>query len=515
MVGAATFDVLFQVFPFLGPIFKDRRLKYKCGSQVIWQRTTGLSFLLGVGLMVNYETAIRARPAVLAAAWLFILLAIFFSLGICPAPPFAKGKARNEHVVKIYVAPEEVATHKTRAHVNEGRFGVGIEVDVPGLSLRTQRLAELPDGSLKELMGRINEELAVTRANVAHIARLRKQYRKLKIDVEPQPLPAMLLLQRKNLVCSIDLSGQDLDGVKGPYGADGILLLAAFLRRAPRIHTLKLSGCSLGPPQLTVLAEGIREKMRLTYERQEFGQEGLQPRGLTMDDVTRVGALTNLDLSENRLCGVWYAHGEGERMAAGGAGSDIGVRQGVYDPSGVEALTSALRHNRDLTALNLAGNRLGTNGLVHVATMLHAGDLLARGALTALDLSGNSVCGITFHEHLGPYVVLPPLSLQSGWLGFVAELREAMKPQQVVPMKHSSHWERDMRRERKEGRKRQREEERKQERLAKEAQAEADVDAQANRKVEKELEKVAKKADKHAAYLEKKEARASLCEGMP
>lgn len=58
---------------------------------------------------------------------------------------------------------------------------------------------------------------------------------------------------------------------------------------------------------------------------------------------TPVLMYSQLDLSSNRLCGVWW---------------EYGVQQGTYTATGINALAGALRVNASLTECNVRGNRL-------------------------------------------------------------------------------------------------------------------------------------------------------------
>ena len=55
------------------------------------------------------------------------------------------------------------------------------------------------------------------------------------------------------------------------------------------------------------------------------------------------GGLTSIDLSGNRLCGVWTQYGE---------------QHGTYTAEGIAAIAEALRVNGGLTSLNLSDNQL-------------------------------------------------------------------------------------------------------------------------------------------------------------
>jgi len=62
-------------------------------------------------------------------------------------------------------------------------------------------------------------------------------------------------------------------------------------------------------------------------------------------------SLTQLDLSENRLCGVWENYKNSQW-----------VQKGTYDATGINAIADALRVTASLTTLDLSFNKLGPEG---------------------------------------------------------------------------------------------------------------------------------------------------------
>ena len=75
---------------------------------------------------------------------------------------------------------------------------------------------------------------------------------------------------------------------------------------------------------------------------------------LIASDLSVSGALTDLNLANNRLCGVW--------MERDWQGLDHGELKGSYDAAGITAIAEALRVNGALTSLSLPGNRIGGAG---------------------------------------------------------------------------------------------------------------------------------------------------------
>jgi hypothetical protein len=87
------------------------------------------------------------------------------------------------------------------------------------------------------------------------------------------------------------------------------------------------------------------------------------------------GAMTSLDISDNRLCG----------LLSDGSGS--------YDGAGVGALSEMLKANSSLRRLNMSKNYLGPEG----AKVMSVG-LSDNGAMTSLNLASNALCGVSEYD---------------------------------------------------------------------------------------------------------------------
>ena len=83
------------------------------------------------------------------------------------------------------------------------------------------------------------------------------------------------------------------------------------------------------------------------------------------------GALAKLDISSNRICGVYIISG---------------TEFGTYDASGLEALAKAINN---LKELNISSNLIKAEGAKILAPAIQ--DM---GALAKLDISSNQICGI-------------------------------------------------------------------------------------------------------------------------
>jgi len=110
-----------------------------------------------------------------------------------------------------------------------------------------------------------------------------------------------------------------------------------------------------------------------------LGYNKIGPEGATaiakVLEVNRV--LTNLHLSDNRLCGVWK-----EDDVRGGF-----HYMGTNTAEGINAIAKALKVNRVLTTLVLSFNGIGDEGAKALASALEV-----NAVLTSCDLSQNRIC---------------------------------------------------------------------------------------------------------------------------
>eukprot|EP00900_Chrysochromulina_parva_P008724 jgi/Chrpa1/17853/Chrysochromulina_OHIO_Genome00008565-RA len=132
--------------------------------------------------------------------------------------------------------------------------------------------------------------------------------------------------------------------------------------------------------------------------RRGIGVEG----GMLLAHLVPVmGALTQLDLSNNQLCGL-DRYGEGTYTAEGitaiadalrvnGGLTALDLSNNDLRDEGVSAVCEAIQSNKDtkLSSLNFKHNGIGPGGANAVAAMV-----AATGGLTSIDLSGNQLCGL-------------------------------------------------------------------------------------------------------------------------
>jgi len=230
---------------------------------------------------------------------------------------------------------------------------------------------------------------------------------------------------------SLDLSNNQLCGLDryghGAYTAEGITAIADALRVNGALTKLSLAQNKLEEEGTKAICDALEQNKTLKELDISGELVGKSNIGGTAGckHVAKMlgvnGALTELNLSNNRLCGVW---------------SEYGHHQGKYNAEGINAIADALRVNGALTVTNLLGNQLDAESakmLAEVAkqegislcgiqrdqttanfcnkslqppdAILLASDLsqaVVTGALTTVNLSRNVLCGVD-HSGKGTY----------------------------------------------------------------------------------------------------------------
>ena len=136
---------------------------------------------------------------------------------------------------------------------------------------------------------------------------------------------------------------------QGTYDPSGIQALASALTGKAGLTELTLSYNNLGAEGAKALADALKSGKAvltsLNLASNRIGVEGAKALASALKSGRAV--LTTLNLSNNRLCGIWYNY-KGQ--------------QGTYDPSGIQALASALAGTSVLTKLDASWNGLGDEG---------------------------------------------------------------------------------------------------------------------------------------------------------
>ena len=241
----------------------------------------------------------------------------------------------------------------------------------------------------------------------------------LKIDVFNEiPIKEM----RANSLTELDLNGKY-------FGVEGGMVVAGLIPVMGALTVTNLLGNQLDAKSAKMLSEVAKQKgislcgIQRQQTTADFSNQNLQPPDaiLLASDLSQAvvtGALTSINLSDNKMCGVW---------------TDLYGQHGTYTAEGITAIADAMRVNGGLTSIDLSGNQLcgiwtdddgdqhGTYTAEGITAIADA--LRVNGALTSINLRGNelgdkgwgaifaAICGNkdskitslnTYYENIGP-----------------------------------------------------------------------------------------------------------------
>ena len=207
----------------------------------------------------------------------------------------------------------------------------------------------------------------------------------LKIDVFNEiPIKEM----RANSLTELDLNGKY-------FGVEGGMVVAGLIPVMGALTVTNLLGNQLDAKSAKMLSEVAKQKgislcgIQRQQTTADFSNQNLQPPDaiLLASDLSQAvvtGALTSINLSDNKMCGVW---------------TDLYGQHGTYTAEGITAIADAMRVNGGLTSIDLSGNQLcgiwtdddgdqqGTYTAEGITAIADA--LRVNGALTKLSLASN------------------------------------------------------------------------------------------------------------------------------
>lgn len=181
------------------------------------------------------------------------------------------------------------------------------------------------------------------------------------------------------------------------------MVIAALIGANCSVKTLRLANNPLRDEGIVPIARAIRSNdlCKLTVldvSNTKFGVEGGKELAWT---VAKMGSLRSLDVTNNRLCGVWVdQYGQQGKWSADAvlAMADAIRNSATLDTlliggnrirdEGIHAIVGALRDDPEIVHLGLENNEIGAAGAMKLAT--------AVGAMIALEdvnLSHNCICG--------------------------------------------------------------------------------------------------------------------------
>jgi hypothetical protein len=175
---------------------------------------------------------------------------------------------------------------------------------------------------------------------------------------------------------SLDLSGNALCGVSyggGTYAAEGITAIADALRVNGALTVANLLGNQLDVESAKMLAEVAKQK-------------GISLCGIQHDQTTADFSKQSLELPDAILLA-----SDLSQAVVTGALTALNLSFNSLRDEGVNAVCEAIKSNKEikLASLNFEDNGIGPVGAKSVAAMV-----AVTGALTSLDLSNNSLCGV-------------------------------------------------------------------------------------------------------------------------
>ena len=209
----------------------------------------------------------------------------------------------------------------------------------------------------------------------------------LKIDVFNEiPIKEM----RANSLTELDLNGKY-------FGVEGGMVVAGLIPVMGALTVTNLLGNQLDAKSAKMLSEVAKQKgislcgIQRQQTTADFSNQNLQPPDaiLLASDLSQAvvtGALTSINLSDNKMCGVW---------------TDLYGQHGTYTAEGITAIADAMRVNGGLTSIDLSGNQLcgiwtdddgdqqGTYTAEGITAIADA--LRVNGALTSINLRGNQL----------------------------------------------------------------------------------------------------------------------------
>lgn len=195
----------------------------------------------------------------------------------------------------------------------------------------------------------------------------------------------------------IDMSGMRL----GP--ASGLAIAAIVLTNTCTL-SLKLGSNPLRDEAVSAIACALRNNpdcalISLDLSSTRFGVMAAKEVAITVRSMPK---LTRLDITNNRICGVWVdQYGQQGTWQGDGVNALADAVRGSSTLSvlllggnrirdeGVHAIVGALRDDKEITTLGLQNNEIGVHGAEEIATAVSA-----MRQLQDLNLSGNAICGV-------------------------------------------------------------------------------------------------------------------------
>ena len=203
-------------------------------------------------------------------------------------------------------------------------------------------------------------------------------------------------LQGADPVEVIDMSNQRL-------GIGSALAISALIVANQTAKALNLSSNALRDEGVVSIAKSLRNNpncalVSLDLSNTKCGVAGAKELALT---VSKLKCLSKLDISQNRICGVWMdQYGNqgtwsseavdalSDAIKASGTLSVLNCGGNRIRDDGMRAILGALKDDPEMVTLNLSNNEIGITGAKDLATAV-----ANMPSLEELDLGGNLLCG--------------------------------------------------------------------------------------------------------------------------
>jgi hypothetical protein len=215
------------------------------------------------------------------------------------------------------------------------------------------------------------------------------------VNVDGVALPVRLL-NGSDKAEVVDMAGKRLGLASG-------LVIAALIGSNSSAKSLRLANNPLRDEGIAAIARAIQTNPNCKLElidvaSTRFAIEGGKELARM---VGQMKSLTTLDLTNNRLCGVWVdQYGQqgtwsnvamlamAEAIRGSKSLSSLLIGGNKIRDEGVRAIVAALREDPELQVLHMPNNEIGTEGACELASAV--GEMVS---LADLDLSNNVICG--------------------------------------------------------------------------------------------------------------------------
>ena len=139
-------------------------------------------------------------------------------------------------------------------------------------------------------------------------------------------------------------------------GDDGCEIVAKFIKDSPNLTTLELRGNNIGPDGASALGNAVALSSSIRNLSLEWNSIA-NGTSVLAEAMTRNSSITNLDLRNNRIGPEGIAH-IAKMLEVNRTLVRLDLRWNEIGPTGARALLSSLARNQSLQSLELSGNKV-------------------------------------------------------------------------------------------------------------------------------------------------------------